>query len=202
MIRRFSLHLASVVTLGILLSVVALPLVQVEAVSGETTVPPVIRVTPPAPVFDDARRLEELAARRKHVAEAIGPKGLVIMFSAEPRVYTNDVDYQFRQENDLYYLTNLNQKRATLVLLPGNPQTPEILFLPRRSPSAETWTGHMYSVQEAAQLSGVKEIWEAGEFAPCRRVCSVCKCATHPRSLSAQGREYSDVLCGGGRFRL
>src|ERR1700675_1477733 len=121
MIRRSSRRSASFLALGILLSVFALPLVQVHAVSGETTVPPVIRITPPAPVFDDARRLEELAARRKHVAEAIGPKGLLIMFSAEPRVYTNDVDYQFRQENNLYYLTNLNQKRATLVLMPGNP---------------------------------------------------------------------------------
>jgi Xaa-Pro aminopeptidase len=164
MIRRFSLRSASVLALGILLSVFALPLVQVQAGAGETPAPPVIRITPPAPVFDDARRLEELAARRKHVAEAIGPKALLIMFSAEPRVYTNDVDYQFRQENNLYYLTNLNQKRATLVLLPGNSHTPEILFLPRRSPLAETWTGHMYSVQEAAQLSGIREIWEAGEF--------------------------------------
>lgn len=166
MIRRISLCSASVLTLGILLSVFALPLVQVQAGAGETLASPVIRITPPAPVFDEAKRLEELAARRKRVAEAIGPKGLLIMFSAEPRVYANDVDYQFRQENNLYYLTNLNQKRATLVLLPGNAQLPEVLFLPRRNPVAETWTGHMYSAQEAAQLSGIKEIWEAGEFAP------------------------------------
>ncbi len=164
MIRRFSLRSASVLTLGVLLSVLALPLVQVHAGPGETTVPPVIRLTPPAPVFDEAKRLEELAARRKRIAEAIGPKGLLIMFSAEPRVYTNDVDYQFRQENNLYYLTNLNQKRATLVVMPGNAQLPEVLFLPRRNAAAETWTGHMYSAEEAAKLSGIREIWEAGEF--------------------------------------
>ena len=68
-------------------------------------------VTPPAPVFDDATRLGELAARRKHVADTIGAKAMLVLFSTEPRVYTNDVDYQFRQENNLYYLTNLNQKR-------------------------------------------------------------------------------------------
>ncbi len=128
--------------------------------------PPVIRITPPAPVFDNARRLGELAARRKQVAESIGPKAILILFSAEPRVYTNDVDYQFRQENNLYYLTNLNQQRATLVLMPGNTTLPEVLFLPRRDARAETWTGHMYSAEEAAGLSGVKEIWEAREFEP------------------------------------
>jgi Xaa-Pro aminopeptidase len=123
--------------------------------------PPVIRITPPAPVFDKTKRLGELAARRKRVADAIGPKSMMVLFSAEPRVYTNDVDYQFRQENNLFYLTNLNQKGATLVLMPGNPQTPEILFLPRRSPQAEIWNGHMYSPEEARELSGIKEIWDA-----------------------------------------
>jgi Xaa-Pro aminopeptidase len=132
----------------------------------EITAPPAIRITPPAPIFDEAKRLEELATRRKRVAEAVGPKGILILFSAEPRVYTNDVDYHFRQENNLFYLTHLNQKRATLVLMPGNLVTPEILFLPRRNPFWETWTGHMYSPQEAAQLSGVREIWEASEFTP------------------------------------
>ena len=51
-------------------------------------------------------------------------------------------------------------------MLPGNDQLPEILFMPRRNPAAETWTGHMYSPQEASHLSGIKEIWEAGEFQP------------------------------------
>jgi len=125
----------------------------------------VVRVTPPAPVFDDAKRVDELATRRKRVAAAIGPGAMLVMFSAEPRVYTNDVDYAFRQENNLFYLTNLNQKGATLVITPGT-QFPEILFLPRRNPAAETWTGHMYSAEEAAQLSGIKEIWADSEFEP------------------------------------
>jgi Xaa-Pro aminopeptidase len=135
-------------------------------VSASAAEPPVFRITPPAPVFDNAKRLEELTSRRKRVADAIGPKAILIMFSAEPRVYTNDVDYQFRQENNLFYLTNLNQKRATLVLMPANTALPEVLFLPRRDARAETWTGHMYSAEEAAGLSGVKEVWEAGEFEP------------------------------------
>jgi len=132
----------------------------------KSTIPPVIRIAPAAPVFDDKERLAELAQRRARVAQNIGPKSLLILFSAEPRVYTNDVDYPFRQENNLFYLTNLKQEGATLVLLPGNAQTPEILFLPRRNPAAETWTGHMYSPQEANQISGVREIWEAKEFKP------------------------------------
>src|SRR6266851_1588077 len=163
MISRSAIGSASVLTLVVvLLSVFAFPPVKAGA-KTESDPAPAIRITPPAPAFDDAKRLDELAARRKHVADAIGAKAMLVLFSTEPRVYTNDVDYAYRQENNLYYLTNLNQKRATLVLMPGNAQCPEVLFLPRRNAAAETWTGHMYSAEEAAKLSGIREIWEAGE---------------------------------------
>jgi Xaa-Pro aminopeptidase len=133
---------------------------------NESPTSSLIRMAPPAPVFDRKTRLAELANRRARVAQSVGAKGILILFSTEPRVYTNDVDYEYRQENNLYYLTNLRQKGATLVLTPGNEVTPEILFLPRRSPAAETWTGHMYSPEEASQASGIKEIWEVTEFEP------------------------------------
>ena len=126
----------------------------------------VIRMAPPAPVFDEKTRLTELGSRRARVAQSVGAKGILILFSTEPRVYANDVEYEYRQENNLYYLTNLKQKGATLVLTPSNEVTPAILFLPRRNPAKETWTGHMYSPEEASHISGIKEIWEASEFEP------------------------------------
>jgi Xaa-Pro aminopeptidase len=128
-----------------------------------------IRATPPAPVFDDQARLAELAARRARVAQEIGKQSLLVLFSGEPRVYTNDVDYEFRQENNLYYLTGLRQQRATLVIIPGHATTREILFIPRRNPATETWSGRMYSPEEARALSGIGEIWEAPEFEPFMR---------------------------------
>jgi Xaa-Pro aminopeptidase len=128
-----------------------------------------VHVTPPEPVWDDAARLAELARRRARVAEFAGAKAVVVLFSGEPRVYAGDVDYEFRQENNLYYLTQLNQEGATLVLMPGAAKYREVLFLPRRNPAAEVWTGHMYSPEEAYKLSGVGEIWDAAEFEPFMR---------------------------------
>jgi Xaa-Pro aminopeptidase len=133
---------------------------------NEKGVPLGVRITPPTPAIANNDRLAELAARRQRVAQTIGPKSVLILFSTEPRIYANDVNYQYRQENNLYYLTNLKQKGATLVLLPDNAQVPEILFLPKRNPAAETWTGHMYSAQEANEVSGISEIWQASEFEP------------------------------------
>lgn len=137
--------------------------------SDSSAAAPAIRVAPPAPVIDPEERRAELAARRARVAEKIGPNGVLLLFSGEPRVYANDVYYEFRQENNLYYLTNLQQRGATLVMMPGNTRTREVLFLPRRDPALETWNGHTYSPEEAASVSGIGEIYEAREFEPFMR---------------------------------
>ncbi|HEX6044707.1 MAG TPA: aminopeptidase P family protein [Pyrinomonadaceae bacterium] len=155
------------VLLGICLLVVLFAPAGVSVSATNTRrVAPNIRQAPPAPVFNDKERVAELIQRRERVAQSVGPQSMMILFSGEPRVYAYDVDYPYRQENNLYYLTNLKQKGATLVLLPGNTKFKEVLFMPRRNPAAETWTGHMYSAQEAQQLSGIREIWASSEFEP------------------------------------
>src|SRR5215510_13696577 len=105
--------------------------------------PEIWRIAPPPPKISEADRLAELRARREEVMKRMGDKAIMVLFSAEPRVYTNDVDYHYRQENDLYYLTGVNQEDATLVLIPGAKRMREILFMPPRDPRNETWHGHM-----------------------------------------------------------
>ena len=126
----------------------------------------VVNVAPPPPVFDQATRQRELAGRRARVAQAIGPDAIMVLFSGEERQYAGDVNYPYRQENNLYYLTNLKQSGARLVLAPGNARFPEILFMPRPRPLLEAWTGKMSTPAEAAEISGVKEIWDLSEFEP------------------------------------
>ena len=153
--------LAAACTLAVLLLSSGVP--PADSVSSAAQ-SPAIRVAPAAPVFADAERQAELRARRARVAQEVGPKGLAVFFSAEPRLYTNDVNHEFRQENNLFYLTHLNQEHATLVLLPGGGRVTEILFLPRRNPAREAWDGYMYSAEEARRLSGVDVILDARSF--------------------------------------
>jgi Xaa-Pro aminopeptidase len=87
------------------------------------------------------------------------------LFSAEHKIYTNDVDYVFRQENNLYYLTNLKQSGATLVIRKSNGKVTETVYLPKRDPRNETWNGKMYSVQDAARISGVRDIVDSAQRA-------------------------------------
>jgi len=131
--------------------------VSAFAVPGPTT----IRVTPPAPKFTDAERQSELARRRAAVAAKMDENSVMILFSAEQKLYTNDVDYVFRQENNLYYLTNLKQAGATLVIRKSGGKVAETIYLPNRDPQNETWNGKMYSNADASNISGIKTIVDA-----------------------------------------
>ena len=125
--------------------------------------PKVIRVAPPAPQIADAERQAELAKRRAAVAAQMADNSMLILMSGEPKNYAGDVDFLYRQENDLYYLTNLKERNATLVLTKNGGQVNEFLFLPKRNPENETWNGRMYSREDALKISGVKTIIDAAE---------------------------------------
>ncbi len=150
---------------AIILTVMAVSITPVHASTPELYAPKpsAIRVAPPSPKFSDAERQTELAARRARVFDQMADNSLMVLFSAEPRNYTNDVDFMYRQENNLYYLTGLKQNGATLVLSKSGGSTSEILFLPKRNPQFETWNGRMYSNEDAMRVSGLKTIVNAVE---------------------------------------
>lgn len=146
------------------LIVFSLSFIPVKAEPAFNIEPNTVRITPPAPKFTDAVRQAELARRRANVVRTMADKSMMILFSAEPKIYAGDVDFLYRQENNLYYLTNLKQNNATLVLLKDGASVREILFLPKRSPAAETWNGKMYSREDATRISGLKTIVDSSEL--------------------------------------
>ncbi len=122
-----------------------------------------IKTAPAAPTFTDTERQAELAGRRAAVAKRMAPNSIMILWSAEPRNYAGDVDFYYRQENNLYYLTNLKQVEATLVITKNGDSVSEYLFMPKRNPQFETWNGKMYSNEDATRISGVKTIIDSIE---------------------------------------
>jgi Xaa-Pro aminopeptidase len=152
-----------------LLSVIALGVLTFNTMppvkAADNTDTRAILQTPPAPKFTDAERQAELASRRAAVANKMLPNSVMILWSAEPRNYAGDVDFMFRQENNLFYLTNLKQKSASLVIVKnGEGQVQEFLFLPKRNPANETWNGKMYSREDATRISGLKTIIDSSEL--------------------------------------
>jgi Xaa-Pro aminopeptidase len=134
----------------------ALSLARCYAAAGD-----IWKVAPPAPASRDAGRLADLTGRRKAMAEQIGPKGILILYAAEPRNYAGDVDWPFRQENNFFYLTGINQTGNALVMIPGATRYREILFMAPSNPSQESWTGHILVPDEARAISGIDTVWDA-----------------------------------------
>jgi Xaa-Pro aminopeptidase len=122
------------------------------------------KVAPPPPESWQRDRVKDLAARRKALMDQIGDHAVLILYAAEPRNYANDVDWPFRQENDFFYLTGLNQPGATLVLAPGAGKMREMVFIPRSNPAQETWTGHMITAAEVRETSGIQDVFESSQF--------------------------------------
>src|SRR5215471_5573685 len=63
---------------------------------------------------------DDLKARRARVMEKLGPDAIAILWSAPSARYSLDVDYEYRQDSNLYYLTGVTQEETILVLMPGN----------------------------------------------------------------------------------
>ena len=109
---------------------------------------------------------DDLKARRAKVMERLGPDSILIAWSASAKVYSTDVDYEYRQDSNLYYLTGLTQEGTVLVLMPGNTTQREILFVKDRNPVAEHWTGRLLTVDDAKARTGIETVLTTSRFEP------------------------------------
>ena len=79
----------------------------------------------------------EYRARRAAVAKLIGANGVFIALSPAPARRTGDVDWPFRQEDSLLYLTGMDVADTTLVLLPGENAHSKLIFTTERNLAQE-----------------------------------------------------------------
>ena len=96
-----------------------------------------------APLFTADFPVEEFAARREAVIEAIGPGAAAVLQGApSPLGYV-----RFRQTNSFYYLTGIETPHAYL-LLDGTSRR-SVLYLPHRNDRREASEGRLLSAEDA-----------------------------------------------------
>jgi Xaa-Pro aminopeptidase len=141
---------------------------------------------------------EDLAARRARLMEQLGPETLAIVWSAPTRVYSHTVDYEFRQDSNLLYLTGIAQEDTILVLMPGNATRREILFISESNPRREHWDGHRYTPDEATARSGIATVMRTGQFE------GFVAAMLSQRAMGGQAGEYDSFFeaLDAGRARL
>mgnify|MGYP001553135098 CR=1 FL=1 len=104
--------------------------------------------------------LDLYANRRAHVAAAMAASGepsIAVLPSAPTYVRNNDVDHEYRQDSDLFYLTGFDEPQSVLVLLTGAGKPQSILFVRPRDPEREVWDGPRAGVDGAKAEFGADE---------------------------------------------
>jgi Xaa-Pro aminopeptidase len=108
----------------------------------------------------------EYQRRRARLAKEIGPNAMLIIFSAKPKARDMDIEYRYRQSDTMLYLTGIDQPDATLVMLPGETEYREVIFVRDTNPRQEMWTGHVATHNEITARSAIAKVESVGRFRP------------------------------------
>jgi len=100
--------------------------------------------------------------RRRKVLDAISP-GALLVFSAPVMIRNNDVEHEYRQDSDFYYLTGFEEPESVLLIV-STPEPRVILFLRERNPERETWDGPRLGVERAVANLGVDEAFPIADL--------------------------------------
>jgi Xaa-Pro aminopeptidase len=88
---------------------------------------------------------------------ASGEPSVAVLPAAPTYVRNNDVDHEYRQDSDLFYLTGFDEPQSVLVLLTGDEKPQTILFVRPRDPEREVWDGPRAGVDGAKAEFGADE---------------------------------------------
>lgn len=105
-------------------------------------------------------------SNRNRLVKKLKP-GSVAVFNANDIMPTNaDGTMKFRQNNDLFYLTGVDQEETILVICPDHPDKKlrEVLFLRETNEHISTWEGHKLTKDEARAVTGIQTILWTSDF--------------------------------------
>ncbi|CAN5352553.1 Xaa-Pro aminopeptidase [soil metagenome] len=110
---------------------------------------------------------QELYARRRALfmdAMSTRDEASVAVLAAAP-VYTrnNDVEHEYRQDSDLFYLTGFDEPGSVLVLSAKDKKT--TLFVRPRDPEREIWDGPRAGIDGAKSVFGATDAFKISELA-------------------------------------
>lgn len=112
----------------------------------------------------------EYAARRTTALAALDARSALLVRAADVKNRSNDVDYEFRQRNNLLYLTGVTEDESALLLVPqgitiNGAVVNQVLFVKERNPQSETWTGIIMGPATAASVTGIQTVLPYSQLA-------------------------------------
>jgi Xaa-Pro aminopeptidase len=87
-----------------------------------------------------AATIAQAKRRREEFMRRI-PGGVAVFPAAPMFIRNNDVEHEYRQDTDFYYLTGFEEPGAVAVLAPDHEETKFVLFVQPKDREREVWTG-------------------------------------------------------------
>lgn len=124
---------------------------------------------PPVRYDSDLLSADFHKSRRAALLEQLPANALAVFFSAPIRNRQNDVDFMYRQDSNLYYLTGTPEAESILILAPsgiqvGSKNVKEVLFNIPRDKRMETWTGRRMGSQRVMDELGIELAVDHSQF--------------------------------------
>lgn len=97
---------------------------------------------------------------RERLRGLLEPQSIVIVHSNDIYPTNADGSMAFRQQNDLFYLTGVDQEETILILMPDatDARDREILFVRETSEEIAIWEGEKLSKADAAARTGIQRV--------------------------------------------
>lgn len=105
--------------------------------------------------------------RREAFRNLLPANSVAVVFSYPERVFSKDINYNFHQNPDMYYLTGYKEPDAVLLIFKdaqGTQKFNEVLFVRERNASQETWTGRRLGVEGAKSKLGFTNVYNGKDF--------------------------------------
>lgn len=105
-------------------------------------------------------------SNRERLRALLKPKSMVIVHSNDVIPSNADGILGFRQNNDIFYLTGIDQEESILVLFPDFPDEKfrEVLLVRETSEHMKVWEGEKLSKKQASVVSGIQKIVWTSNF--------------------------------------
>ena len=106
----------------------------------------------------------ERRARLLSAMQAAQP-GVLVLFSTPTAIRNNDVEHEYRQSSDFFYLSGFDEPESVLVLSSVAEKDKFVLFVRPRDPERETWDGRRAGVEGAIKDFGADAAYPISELA-------------------------------------
>lgn len=105
-------------------------------------------------------------SNRERLKKLLKPNSMVIVQSNDVLPSNADGTFGFRQNNDIFYLTGIDQEETILVLFPDFPDEKfrEILLVRETSEHIKVWEGEKLSRKQATVISGIEKVVWTSSF--------------------------------------